>query len=183
MGRPKISARITALSGMLAAVALVIQLLASLSPSGWTALAAVAGLAVAVAVSAAGYVSATLCYVVSGLLSLILIPAKHVAVLYVCLFGIYPLIKSLLERLKWRGLEYVLKLAFFNLVLGGLYLLGYQLFFQSVATGWSYPLPFVPVLFVGGSIVFLVYDYAFSKVMALLQARVIPQIQRRFAGH
>ena len=114
MGRPKISARITALSGMLAAVALVIQLLASLIPSGWTALAAVAGLAVAVAVSAAGYVSATLCYVVSGLLSLILIPAKHVAVLYVCLFGIYPLIKSLLEQLKWRGLEYVLKLAFFQ---------------------------------------------------------------------
>ena len=34
MGRPKISARITALSGMLAAVALVIQLLASLIPSG-----------------------------------------------------------------------------------------------------------------------------------------------------
>lgn len=183
MGRPKLSARITALSGMLAAVALVIQLLASLIPSGWTALAAVAGLAVAVAVSAAGYTSAVLCYVVSGLLSLILIPAKHVAVLYVCLFGIYPLLKSLFEKLKWRVLEYVLKLAFFNLILGLLYLLGYQLFFQSAVAAWSYPLHFVPVLFVGGSVVFLAYDYAFSKVMALLQARIIPQIRRRFAGH
>lgn len=183
MGRPNISARTTALAGMLAAVALVIQLLASLVPSGWTALAAVAGLAVAVAVSAAGYGPALMCYVASGLLSLILIPAKHVAVLYVCLFGLYPLLKSLLERLKWRVLEYVLKLAFFNLVLSGLYLLGYRLFFQATVAAWSYPLPFVPVLFVGGNIVFLVYDYAFSKVMALLQARIIPQIRRRFAGH
>lgn len=183
MDRPKISARMVALSGMLAAVALVIQLLASLIPSGWTALAAVAGLAVAVAVSAAGYVSAVLCYVVSGLLALILIPAKHVAILYVCLFGVYPLLKSLLERLKWRVVEYVLKLAFFNLVLGLLYLLGYQLFFQSAEAAWSYPLPFLPVLCVVGSVIFLAYDYAFSKVMALLQARVIPQIRRRFAGH
>ena len=164
-------------------MALVIQLLASLIPSGWTALAAVAGLAVAVAVSSAGYVSAILCYVVSGLLALILIPAKHVAILYVSLFGIYPLLKSLFERLKWRVLEYVLKLAFFNLVLGLLYLLGYQLFFQSTVAAWSYPLPFLPVLCVVGSVIFLAYDYAFSKVMALLQARVIPQIRRRFAGH
>ena len=71
---------------------------------------------------------------------------------------------------------------FFNLVLTLLYLLGYQLFFQSAVATWSYPLPFVPVLFVGGSIIFLAYDYAFSKVMALLQARIIPQIRRRFAG-
>lgn len=183
MERPKISARIVALSGMLAAVALVIQLLASLIPSGWTALAAVAGLAVAVAVSSAGYVSAILCYVVSGLLALILIPAKHVAILYVSLFGIYPLLKSLFERLKWRVLEYVLKLAFFNLVLGLLYLLSYQLFFQSTEAAWNYPLPFLPVLCIAGSVIFLAYDYAFSKVMALLQARVIPQIRRRFAGH
>ena len=182
MGRPKYSAKMTALAGMLAAVALVIQLLASLIPSGWTALAAVAGLAVAVAVSAAGYTSAVLCYVASGLLSLILIPGKHVAVLYVCLFGIYPLLKSLFEKLKWRVLEYVLKLAFFNLVLLGLYLLGYQLFFQATVAAWNYPLPFVPALFVGGSIVFLAYDYAFSKVMAMLQARIIPQIRRRFVG-
>lgn len=183
MDRPKISVQIVALSGMLAAVALVIQLLASLIPSGWTALAAVAGLAVAVAVSAAGYVSAVLCYVVSGLLALILLPAKHVAILYVCLFGVYPLIKSLLERLKWRVVEYVLKLAFFNVVLGLLYLFGYQLFFQSAVAAWKYPLPFLPVLCVVGSVIFLAYDYAFSKVMALLQARVIPQIRRRFAGH
>ena len=96
MERAKISPRLIALAGVLAAVALVIQLLASLIPSGWTAMAAVAGLAVAVAVSAAGYVAGILCYVVSGVLSLLLLPAKHVAILFVCLFGIYPLVKSLL---------------------------------------------------------------------------------------
>ena len=67
-------------------VALVIQLLASLIPSGWTAMAAVAGLAVAVAVSAAGYVAGILCYVVSGVLSLLLLlPNMWQFYLSVCL--------------------------------------------------------------------------------------------------
>ena len=182
MERAKISPRLIALAGVLAAVALVIQLLASLIPSGWTAMAAVAGLAVAVAVSAAGYVAGILCYVVSGVLSLLLLPAKHVAILFVCLFGIYPLVKSLLERLKVRAAEYLLKLVFFNLVFSLLYLLAYQIFFQSAAEAWSYPVPFLSILFVAGNVIFLIYDYAFSKVMSLIQARLIPQLRRRFVG-
>ena len=182
MERAKISPRLIALAGGLAAVALVIQLLASLIPSGWTAMAAVAGLAVAVAVSAAGYMAGILCYVVSGVLSLLLLPAKHVVILFVCLFGIYPLVKSLLERLKVRAAEYLLKLVFFNLVFSLLYLLAYQIFFQSAAEAWSYPVPFLPILFVAGNVIFLIYDYAFSKVMSLIQARLIPQLRRRFVG-
>ena len=183
MGRARLSARTIALAGLLAAAALVIQLLADLIPSGWTALTAVAGLAVAMAVSSTGYLAGALCYVASGLLSLLLLPAKHVAVLYVCLFGLYPLVKSLLERCKRRAVEYVFKLAFFDLVFGLLYLLAYGLLFQSVVEAWTAPLPMLPVLFGAGNIVFLLYDYAFSRVMALLQARLIPQIRRIFAGH
>lgn len=182
MKRSKISPRVIALSGMLAAVSLVIQLLAGVIPSGWTALSAVAGLAVAVAVSAAGYLAGILCYAVSGVLSLILLPAKHVALLFVCLFGLYPLVKSVLERLKVRAVEYLLKLVFFNVVLALLYFLAYRLFFQPTVQAWSYPVPFLPVLFVGGSVIFLIYDYAFSKVMALVQARLIPQLRRRFVS-
>jgi len=179
---PTISAQTIALTGLLAAVSLVFLFLAGVIPSGWAGVTAVAGLAVAVAVASAGYLSGVLCWLVSGLLGLLLLPAKHVAVLFFCLFGLYPVLKCLFERVPIRGLEYELKLAFFNLVFFGLYALAFPLLFQSFAADWHFPVPFLPSAALGGNLIFLAYDYAFSKVMALLQARLVPQLRRRFAG-
>ncbi len=178
----QLSAQDVALVGVLSAVTLVFLFAASLIPSGWTGVTAVAGLVVAVAVSATGYLSGVLCYLVSGLLALLLVPGKHVAVLFLGLFGLYPIVKSLLERLKSRVLEYLLKLAFFNFVYFLFYRLAYSLLFASTAEDWQYDLPLLPVLFVGGNLIFLLYDFAFSKVMALLQARLIPRLRKRSGG-
>ena len=177
------STQLIALTGLLSAVCLVLLFIAGVAPSGWTGLTAISGLAVAVAVSAAGYLSGVLCYLVSGLLGLLLIPGKHAAILFLCLFGIYPILKSLLEKMKSRALELILKLLFCEAVLGLLYLLAYSLFFEPLASAWNLVIPFAPVFFVAAAVVFLIYDYAFSKVMAMLQARLIPQLQRRFRGH
>ena len=178
-----LSTQTLALTGLLSAVCLVLLFAASVAPSGWTGLTAVSGLAVAVAVSSAGYLSGILCYLVSGILALLLLPGKHVAVLFLCLFGIYPVVKNLLERLKHRGIELLGKLAFCEAVLAMLYLLAYSLFFADAVRSWHYAVPFAPVFFVLAGLVFLIYDYAFSKVMALLQARLIPQLRNRFRGH
>ena len=161
--RQKISAQVIALTGLLSAVCLVLLFAASVAPSGWTGLTAVAGLAVAVAVSASGYLSGVLCYLVSGILGLLLVPGKHAAVLFLCLFGLYPLLKNLLERLKSRVLEILLKLAFCD--------------------AWDLSIPFAPAFFVVAGIIFLIYDYAFSKVMAMLQSRLIPLLRQRSSGH
>ena len=177
------STQMLALTGLLSAVCLVLLFAASVAPSGWTGLTAISGLAVAVAVSAAGYLSGVLCYLVSGILGLLLFPGKHVAILFLCLFGIYPVLKNLFEHLKNRALELVCKLAFCEAVLALLYLLAYSVFFADTVRGWQYAIPFAPVFFVLAAVVFLIYDYAFSKVMALLQARLIPQLRNRFRGH
>lgn len=179
--RRVLSPRLTALTGMLSAVVLVFLCLASVIPTGWIGVVAVSGLVVAVAVASAGYLSGLLCYLVSGILSLLLVPSKQVSVLFLCLFGLYPLLKNKLERLKARGLEYVLKLAFFNLVLFLLYRLAYAVLFQGIGETLETAIPLLPLLMVVGSVVFLLYDYAFSKVMALLQARLVPQLRRRFS--
>ena len=177
------SPQLIALTGLLSAVCLVLLFLAGVAPSGWTGLTAISGLAVAVAVSAAGYLSGVLCYLVSGILALLLVPGKHAAILFLCLFGIYPIVKNLLEKIKSRVVELVLKLIFCEAVLGMLYLLAYSLFFAPLASAWNLAIPFAPVFFAAAGIVFLLYDYAFSKLMAMLQARLIPQLQSRFHGH
>lgn len=179
MARRKLSSRHIALTGLLSAVSLIFLFLAGVVPSGWTGVTAVAGLAVGVAISAAGYLSGLFCYLVSGLLGLLLVPAKQVAVLYLCLFGIYPLLKNKLEHLKVRAVEYVVKLVYFNLVLVILYRLAFALLFARFGEGIDPALPMLPLLMVVGSVIFLLYDFAFSKVMALLQARLVPQLRRR----
>ena len=176
----KISPQIIALSGLLSAVALVLLYLAGLIPSGWIGVTAVAGLAVAVAVSSAGLQCGFMTYIVSGLLAVLLIPAKQTALVYGAMFGLYPLLKLLIERVKNRVLEYLLKLVFFNVILFALYHIAYGLFFAGLSWNWKVPFPLV--LAVGGSVIFMAYDFAFSKVMAMLQARLVPQIRRRFGG-
>jgi hypothetical protein len=182
MKRNKYSAQTIALTGMLAAVALVLLLAASVTPSGWIGVTAVAGLAVAVAVATAGMGSGLLCYVTASLLGLLFLPAKRVALVFLALFGLYPLLKQWLERCRIRAVEYLLKLVFCNAVLLCLYFFAYQLLFAQALTDWAAPVSFLPVLLIGGSVVFLLYDYAFTKVMSLLQARLIPQMKRRFSG-
>lgn len=179
--RRKITPQIIALTGLLSAVALVFLYAAGVIPSGWMGVTAVSGLVVAVAVSSAGYLSGVLCYLVAGILGLLLVPAKQVAVLFICLFGLYPLLKIKFERLKGRILEYLLKLAFFNLMLVVLYFLAYGLFFQGIEAELAWNIPYV-IYMAAGSIIFLLYDFAFSKVMVLLQARLVPQLRRRFNG-
>ena len=169
-----------ALSGLLAAAALVLLLLAAVVPSGWMGVTALAGLSVAVAVSAMGYRSGISVYIVSGLLGLLLLPSKRAALLYLVLFGCYPILKNLFERLKPLALRLICKLAFFNLVVLGLY------FFAGALMGELFTMDLaVPtwlVLMAAGSAVFLLYDIAFTKVMSLLQARLIPPLQRNFRG-
>ena len=181
MGAPrKISPRIIALSGMLAAVAMVFLYAAGMIPSGWIGVTAVAGLVVAVAVSSAGYLCGALTYLVAGILSLLLAPAKHVAVFFLLLFGLYPLLKIRFEKIKHRVLEYVLKLCFFNVMFLALLFISYGTLFQGnwVETVWSIP---YPVIALAGSAIFLLYDLAFTKVMGILQVRLIPELRRRFS--
>jgi hypothetical protein len=183
MKRTKLSAQTVALCGVMAAVALAILMLAGVAPTGWIGVTALAGFPVAMCVSAAGYTSGIMCWLVAGLLALLLVPGKQVGLLFLCLFGLYPVLKNRLERAHRRTARVVAKLVYFNLVFFDLYFLAYQLMFQSVADSWSYGVPLLPALLVVTNIVFFVYDYAFSKVMALLQVRLVPELRRLFKGH
>lgn len=176
----KISTQTVAQSALLSAVALVFLFAAGMMPSGWTCVTAVAGLSVAVAVSASGYLTGVLCYAVTSILSLLIIPGKHAAILFASLFGLYPLLKIRMERLKSRIGAILVKLLFFNVVFLLLLQFASTLLWGDLLAQWTYSIPVQPVLCLAGSVIFLLYDFAFTKVMALLQARLIPQLRRMF---
>ena len=94
--------------------------------------------------------------------------------LYLIFFGLYPLVKWAAERLRKLPLELVVKLAFFNVALTvlwfglrGIFLWGIP---QAEELGW--------LLYPFGNVVFLVYDYGFSKLIAFYVARVDRPMRR-----
>lgn len=157
-----------ALGGVLAALSLLLLYLATMMPSGRIGMVAVAGLVPAAGVVSGGVAAGFLSYGAAGLLGLLLLPDKGCAVLYLIFFGLYPLVKSMIERLRKLPLELLLKLVFFNLVLAVL-LFGFSAFlFPMLPEFLHSTLP----IFVVGNIVFLIYDYGFSKLITYYASRI-----------
>jgi hypothetical protein len=117
---------------------------------------------------------AFLIFAASGLLSLLL-PDKTVAVLYIFFLGHYPIFKSYLERVKNKALNWVLKLAVFNLCAAAVYFITVNLLgltFGILKYG------VIPVWLLLNA-AFVVYDIAVSGVAKLYVARIGKLLHRK----
>lgn len=160
---------------ILGALALVLIYIGSVAPSGNVGIVAVAGLLPSAAVISVGLQAGFLCWAGVSILAFLLIPDKFCVLLFGALFGLYPMIKSLVERLRRRPVEYLLKLVFFNLAFTVIY------FAMRAALLASLPEMFSAVwlLYLVGNVVFLMYDYGFSKLIVLYIARIDRAVRRR----
>lgn len=158
----------TALAGLLAALSLICLYLAFLVPTGKLGVVALAGVFPAGAVVSAGLAAGFFCYAAAGILGLLLLPAKSAALLYLIFFGLWPMVKSLVERLPNRGLEWAAKLACCNIALAVLWFGLRSLFlpFLPAALGQTW------MVFAAGNVGFVLYDLGFSGLIAFYVARV-----------
>lgn len=157
-----------ALTAILCALSLMVLYLSCLVPTARAGVVAVAGLMPAVAVVSAGPGAGALCYAGTGILGLLLAPDKGNALLYLLFFGLYPLVKYGVERIRKLPLELLLKLIFFNAV-QTLFLFGMrEIFFAALPVGelalW--------LIYLAGNAAFLVYDFGFTKLIGFYVARV-----------
>lgn len=162
------SASRVALGGVLAALSLLLLYLAAVMPSGRIGMVAIAGLVPAAGVVSGGLFTGFLSYGAAAVLAFLLLPDKGCALLYVIFFGLYPMVKSLIERLRKLPLELLLKLVFFNIVLAIL-LFGFSAFLFPMLPEFLHNT--LPVYLVG-NVVFLVYDYGFSKLITYYASRI-----------
>ena len=153
---------------VLGALSLVLVWIGSVAPTGNWGIVAVAGLLPAAAVISAGLQAGFLCWAAVSVLAFLIIPDKFCVLMYAVLFGLYPMVKSLIERLRRRPLEYVLKLAFFNAAFTVLYVVMKAAVLNSLPRAFSV----VWVLYAAGNVVFLLYDFGFSKLISVYIARV-----------
>lgn len=162
------SAAKVAVPAIMAALSVVISYLGAIAPSGSWGIIAVAGLMPVAVVISLGIKAGFATWAAAAILDFVLLPTKFCAMLYAVLFGLYPLIKALIERLRRRPLEYLLKLVFFNLALSLLYFVMRAAVLDSLPSVFSR----LEILYLAGNIVFLVYDFGLSKLIGFYIARV-----------
>ncbi|MEG2000044.1 MAG: hypothetical protein RR053_01425 [Evtepia sp.] len=166
-----------ALCGMLGALMIVIMLLGSLFPMATYCYPAIAGfLLIPVARECGGHSAATL-YIATSLLSLMLIPDKEGALLFLFLFGLYPLIKPYVQKIHLRSIRIVVKLIFFDGMFFLAYLLLRVLFMPELSMFASQAMAIVFIVI--GNITFLLYDFCLVQLSLIYEYRLRPKLHFR----
>lgn len=125
-------------------------------------MACIASMLCIIALTEIGGAYPWLVYAVTGALSLLILPAKFGAVIYVCLAGYYPMAKFHIERLNNRVLQWLFKILLFNISMG--IIVWASLFFF---TGADITRAYIIPLFTLGNFTFVIYDIALSLLIRL----------------
>jgi len=152
--------RVITLSALFSALAVISLSIASVWPTGQLGLVAVSSLFTAAAVIEAGIAPGIYVFIVSSALGMLILPNKAAPLLYLLFFGYYPVIKSLIERNANKLIQWALKLLVFNAALTAIWFL-----FRELIIGFATITPGAAILYPGGNIVFVLFDYGYSKVV------------------
>ena len=152
----------TALSGIISALCIVLMFLTSVIPVGTFAFPALAGILLVILVIECGLRWALCGYICVSILSFLLVTDKEAALYFTGFLGFYPIVKSIIERIKSKVLQFVIKYAMFNVCMIAVFFV--SIFVLSIPKesfeicGVYLPWVFLAV----GNIVFLLYDYCIS---------------------
>lgn len=130
-------------------------------------------MALAVAISGIPYASNSIrvgliSYISSSMLAAIILPNKIYAVVFIFL-GIYPLIKLISENKK-IVIEFLIKLIWFNSTIIVLYFVFNNLIhLEGIFNGYLGR----AILLVSADILFIIYDYMFTKFIMFISDRVL----------
>lgn len=162
------------LGGLLVAFTLILLYLTLIFHHNTLTLLTLTSFMVSIALIRCGLKTACLVYISSGFLSFFLFPPK-IIFFYILFFGVYSIIKSFIEKTKLLWVELILKLIFFNLILGISFV-----FMSEVLTSFisdkpleliHYYLPQLPqamiliTLWVVLQLAFLLLDYALTLLI------------------
>lgn len=168
-----------ALCGVIAGLSAVIMLSSALDIGLTYALPMVAGGLLIIPVLEFGTQTAVMTYAATGLLSLILPANKESALMYLFLFGLYPILKKYFDPIKLTPLRIAAKFLYFNLAAAAAIGLSAWVFHIPIDDG-SLGKFAVPLLLAAGNFAFVVYDIALSKCVGMYLYKFQPILQKTF---
>ena len=143
-----------ALCGMLCAMSTLLMLLGGAIPYGTYIVPVISGVVLIPVLREYGAGQMLMLWAAISLLSLILVPDKEMALMFVLLLGWYPAIKPVLDKLP-RIIMYIFKLVIFNAAIALIYTM---LIFVLNIPQESEGIVLVAITLVLGNVTFLIYD-------------------------
>lgn len=140
------------------------------------AIPAIAGALIMIPLTEAGKRYAAGTYIVTAFL-VMLFAENEAKLMYVCLFGYYPVLKAVLEKIRFRAVEYILKFAVFNIAVTAVYLLFSRLFTDIEGIG-DYGKYGIIVLYALGNSAFWLYDICLTRLCTMYMHRLHPKIKK-----
>ena len=170
------------LGGIVSALCLVSMFLTGIMPMLAYTLPALAGALLIIIVIEINMKWAFVTYASVGLLSIFITPDKEAAILFVLFLGYYPVLKSIIEKIKNRYIEWIVKLLCFNFSVIIAYTLiinvfGMMVVFDEFGDFGQYTFAILLAL---ANIVFVIYDIALTKAISSYINWLRPKILRRF---
>ena len=165
-----------ALGGICMALSLLVMSATAIIPVASFAFPALAGALLIPINLRLGKKWGLLVYLGVSLLSFFISPDHTATISFLVLFGYYPSLKSVIERLKSRVLEWILKMLLFNasiavgaglsvLLFGIEYLMGEYAEFTT---------PFLIGFIAACNVVFVIFDVALTRVITAMIYKLMP---------
>ena len=155
------------LGGAVAALSLVLMFMSALIPFGTFAFPTFAGMLLTVIVIEMGFGYAIAVYAVTALLSFLLVPDKEAALIYTVFLGFYPIIKGLIERIKNKVLQYVIKFALFNVCMIGEFFIAVNLLSIPESSYYVFGLNIPLIFLLLGNVFFVIYDICITRLVTI----------------
>ncbi|WP_367925450.1 hypothetical protein [uncultured Ruthenibacterium sp.] len=170
--------RRVALGGVFTSLSVVVMLLGGIFPFATFSAPAIAGLLIVPVAIEFGLKMGYILYIAISILSLFIVPDKEMSLIFVFLFGFYPLLKANLERIHSKIIRWSAKIGLFNGCVVCMYSLILFLFpigavveeFEEMGT------IFLLLLLLMGNLAFVIYDIALVKLIGLYCAKMRPKL-------
>ena len=165
--------RQVALGGIISALCVAFIFLSGIVPGTMYVLPMAAGAMIMLMAVEVGNKAALCAWVSVSVLSMLLAPDRHAAMMFLAFFGYYPILKQKLERLPGKVPEYACKLLIYNACVALAYLaLVFVFGMAEVLEGMGVFGRLAPlVMLVGGSIMFIFYDILLTRCYTLYMDR------------
>lgn len=160
-------------ASLICALSVALMWLSSFFPTLSLTIVAISGILIIAVLLECGYKSAILCFAATALLSVAIVPDKVNVIFYIFILGSYPIVKSFLEKIRNIKISYFVKLVYCIFLLFVLYFA-----FTGVVLQFIPMSDFIlPILLVGGSLFFLIYDMALTKLIVFYLLRIQPKFK------
>ena len=177
----KVSFKVS-LGGIISAICLFLMFMTGFMPLLVYALPAIAGALLVVIVIEINRKWAFVTYASISILSLFITPDKEAAILFIFFMGYYPIIKSLIEKIKNPVFEWASKLILFNVAIIIAYKIIINIFgIVDITKELSFLGKYSMLgLLVMANIVFVIYDIALTRAISSYITWFRPKILRKF---